>query len=92
MLKQALLRLGWPAEDRAGYVDGTPHLIGLDEGDWHLADPVGQVEHDLDGTRDGYQGAPVRVHLRDEHLAACDSQRGERSTELHFPRLAEIGQ
>ena len=21
------------------------------------------VEHDLDGTRDGYQGAPVRVHL-----------------------------
>lgn len=23
------------------------------------------VEHDLDGTRDGYQGAPVRVHLRD---------------------------
>ena len=23
-----------------------------------------RVEHDLDGTRDGYQGAPVRVHLR----------------------------
>lgn len=22
------------------------------------------VEHDLDGTRDGYQGAPVRVHLK----------------------------
>ncbi|MEH0110479.1 DNA repair helicase XPB [Tersicoccus sp. MR15.9] len=35
-LKQALLRLGWPAEDRAGYVDGTPHLIGLDERDWAL--------------------------------------------------------
>ncbi|GGC89622.1 helicase [Tersicoccus solisilvae] len=35
-LKQALLRLGWPAEDRAGYVDGTPHLIGLDETDWSL--------------------------------------------------------
>jgi protein gp37 len=24
-----------------------------------------RVEHDLDGTRDGYQGAPVRIHLRD---------------------------
>ncbi|QCU78774.1 DEAD/DEAH box helicase [Citricoccus sp. SGAir0253] len=30
-LKQALLRLGWPAEDRAGYVDGTPHPIALTE-------------------------------------------------------------
>lgn len=39
-------------------------LSGGDEGDWNLADPVGQVEHDLDGTRDGYQGAPVRVHLK----------------------------
>lgn len=25
-----------------------------------------RVEHDLDGTRDGYQGAPVRIHLRDK--------------------------
>lgn len=24
-----------------------------------------RIEHDLDGTRDGYQGAPVRIHLRD---------------------------
>jgi hypothetical protein len=27
-------------------------------------DPA-DVEHDLTGYRDGYQGAPVRVHLRD---------------------------
>lgn len=40
-------------------------LAGGGEGDWNLADPDGQVEHDLDGTRDGYQGAPVRVRLRD---------------------------
>jgi DNA excision repair protein ERCC-3 len=26
-LKQALLRLGWPAEDFAGYVDGQAHAI-----------------------------------------------------------------
>ncbi|NKX56221.1 DNA repair helicase XPB [Arthrobacter mobilis] len=30
-LKQLLLKLGWPAEDLAGYVDGTPHPIALTE-------------------------------------------------------------
>ena len=29
-LKQALLKLGWPAEDYAGYVDGEAHPIELD--------------------------------------------------------------
>jgi len=33
-LKQALVRLGWPAEDIAGYVDGERHAIGLDLADW----------------------------------------------------------
>ena len=33
-LKQALVRLGWPAEDVAGYVDGERHAIGLDTGNW----------------------------------------------------------
>ena len=28
-LKQVLLKLGWPAEDLAGYVDGEAHPIGL---------------------------------------------------------------
>jgi DNA excision repair protein ERCC-3 len=35
-LKQALLKLGWPAEDFAGYVDGEAHPIFLDEAEWHL--------------------------------------------------------
>jgi len=35
-LKQALLKLGWPAEDLAGYVDGEAHPIALREDDWHL--------------------------------------------------------
>ncbi len=35
-LKQALLKLGWPAEDRAGYVDGEAHPIALDETGWQL--------------------------------------------------------
>ena len=37
-LKQALLKLGWPAEDFAGYVDGEAHAISLDESDWQLRD------------------------------------------------------
>ncbi len=35
-LKQALLKLGWPAEDFAGYVDGEAHSIDLDEREWQL--------------------------------------------------------
>jgi DNA excision repair protein ERCC-3 len=35
-LKQALLKLGWPAEDLAGYVDGEAHQIALAEDGWHL--------------------------------------------------------
>ena len=35
-LKQALLRLGWPAEDFAGYVDGQAHPIALTEEGWKL--------------------------------------------------------
>ncbi|WP_306364590.1 DNA repair helicase XPB [Nocardia sp. CC227C] len=39
-IKQALLKIGWPAEDLAGYVDGEAHAIDLDfeTGGWHLRD------------------------------------------------------
>ncbi|WP_188587083.1 DNA repair helicase XPB [Gordonia jinhuaensis] len=46
-LKQMLLKVGWPADDLAGYVDGEAHPIDLDydgvapgsaEGGWHLRD------------------------------------------------------
>ena len=37
-LKQVLLRLGWPAEDLAGYVDGEAHQIDLVEDTWELRD------------------------------------------------------
>ncbi|MCB0889910.1 MAG: DEAD/DEAH box helicase family protein, partial [Nocardioidaceae bacterium] len=37
-LKQALLKLGWPAEDLAGYVDGEQHPISLREDGWELRD------------------------------------------------------
>jgi DNA excision repair protein ERCC-3 len=32
-LKQELLKVGWPAEDEAGYVNGEAHPIALDPGD-----------------------------------------------------------
>jgi DNA excision repair protein ERCC-3 len=35
-LKQALLKIGWPAEDYAGYVDGEAHQIDLAEEGWTL--------------------------------------------------------
>ncbi len=35
-LKQALLKIGWPAEDYAGYVDGEAHAIELDQSEWTL--------------------------------------------------------
>lgn len=37
-LKQQLLKLGWPAEDTAGFTPGTPHEISLDTTDWELRD------------------------------------------------------
>jgi DNA excision repair protein ERCC-3 len=37
-LKQVLLKLGWPAEDLAGYVDGEAHPIDLAEDGWALRD------------------------------------------------------
>jgi DNA excision repair protein ERCC-3 len=37
-VKQELLKLGWPAEDFAGYAAGTPHKISLGTGDWKIRD------------------------------------------------------
>jgi len=39
-LKQMLLKVGWPAEDLAGYVDGEAHEISLETGpgSWQLRD------------------------------------------------------
>ncbi len=40
-LKQALLAAGWPADDRAGYIEGTPHPIALRveaTGGWEVRD------------------------------------------------------
>ncbi|MGB6006053.1 MAG: DNA repair helicase XPB [Ornithinimicrobium sp.] len=55
-LKQELLKVGWPAEDRAGYVDGEAHPIALDTGDWSLRPYQQQA---VDGFWDGGSGVVV---------------------------------
>src|SRR6478672_6236483 len=55
-LKQELLKVGWPAEDLAGYVDGEAHPIDLDQADWHLR-PYQQ--HAVDGFWHGGSGVVV---------------------------------
>lgn len=35
-IKQELLKIGWPAEDVAGYTPGTPHPIALHEDGWSV--------------------------------------------------------
>lgn len=42
-VKQELLKLGWPAEDFAGYTPGTPHEIALTVGSWHIRDYQSQA-------------------------------------------------
>ena len=37
-LKQELLKLGWPAEDLAGYTPGAPHPIELNQSGWNIRD------------------------------------------------------
>ncbi|MEY3317423.1 MAG: hypothetical protein RLZZ503_625 [Actinomycetota bacterium] len=49
-IKQELLKLGWPAEDLAGYTPGVPHEIALVEDGWALRDYQGSaVEKFWDG-------------------------------------------
>ncbi|WP_087484610.1 DNA repair helicase XPB [Brachybacterium massiliense] len=55
-LKQALLKLGWPAEDHAGYVDGEAHPISLREEDWQLRPYQAEA---VDGFRHGGSGVVV---------------------------------
>ncbi len=55
-LKQALLKVGWPAEDRAGYVDGEAHRIDLRQDGWELRS---YQQGAVDGFWDGGSGVVV---------------------------------
>jgi DNA excision repair protein ERCC-3 len=55
-LKQELVKLGWPAEDLAGYTPGTPHPIDLVEDGWSLRDYQNKA---VDNFFDGGSGVVV---------------------------------
>jgi DNA excision repair protein ERCC-3 len=55
-LKQVLLKLGWPAEDLAGYVDGEAHAIDLVQDGWSVRDYQQQA---VDGFWHGGSGVVV---------------------------------
>jgi DNA excision repair protein ERCC-3 len=55
-LKQVLVKLGWPAEDLAGYVDGEHHPIALAQDGWHLRP---YQEQAIDGFFHGGSGVVV---------------------------------
>ena len=55
-IKQVLLRLGWPAEDFAGYVDGEAHPISLVESEWKLRE---YQKHAAEGFWHGGSGVVV---------------------------------
>jgi DNA excision repair protein ERCC-3 len=55
-IKQSLLRLGWPAEDFAGYVDGQAHEISLKEDGWKIRQ---YQEHAAEGFWHGGSGVVV---------------------------------
>ena len=55
-IKQSLLRLGWPAEDFAGYVDGQAHPIELKQDGWKIRE---YQEHAAEGFWPGGSGVVV---------------------------------
>ncbi len=55
-LKQELLKAGWPAEDRAGYVDGEAHPIALTPHGWALRP---YQEQAVEGFAEGGSGVIV---------------------------------
>jgi DNA excision repair protein ERCC-3 len=55
-IKQHLLRLGWPAEDFAGYVDGQAHPIELNQEGWQIRQ---YQEHAAEGFWHGGSGVVV---------------------------------
>ncbi|MDT0441940.1 DNA repair helicase XPB [Streptomyces johnsoniae] len=78
-IKQALLKLGWPAEDLAGYVDGEAHPIELHQEGWHLRP---YQEHAIDGFWHGGSGVVVLPCGAGKTLVGAGAMAKARSTTL----------
>ena len=78
-LKQALLKVGWPAEDLAGYVDGAAHAIDLDTADWHLRP---YQEHAVESFWHGGSGVVVLPCGAGKTLVGAGAMARSRTTTL----------
>ncbi|UER55184.1 DEAD/DEAH box helicase [Kineosporiaceae bacterium SCSIO 59966] len=78
-LKQVLLKLGWPAEDLAGYVDGEAHPIDLVEDGWALRP---YQEQAVDGFWHGGSGVVVLPCGAGKTIVGAAAMARARSTTL----------
>ena len=78
-LKQALLKLGWPVEDLAGYVDGEAHPIDLAEDGWTLRPYQRQA---IDAFAHGGSGVVVLPCGAGKTLVGAGAMARTRSTTL----------
>ncbi|MGP3969428.1 DNA repair helicase XPB [Streptomyces sp. 6N223] len=78
-IKQMLLRLGWPAEDLAGYVDGESHPIELAQNGWSMR-PY-QI-HAVDGFWHGGSGVVVLPCGAGKTLVGAGAMARSKSTTL----------
>ena len=78
-LKQELLKVGWPAEDLAGYVDGEAHPIELDETEWALRPYQRQA---VDGFWHGGSGVVVLPCGAGKTLVGAGAMAAAKSTTL----------
>jgi DNA excision repair protein ERCC-3 len=78
-LKQELLKIGWPAEDEAGYVDGEAHRIDLDTSNWSLRPYQHQA---VDGFWHGGSGVVVLPCGAGKTLVGAGAMAQARATTL----------
>ncbi|GAA1465462.1 helicase [Microbacterium thalassium] len=78
-IKQELLKIGWPAEDLAGYTPGTPHPIDLAEDGWHLRPYQRKA---VDTFHDGGSGVVVLPCGAGKTLVGAGAMAATRTTTL----------
>jgi DNA excision repair protein ERCC-3 len=78
-LKQELLKVGWPAEDEAGYVDGEAHPIDLAQDGWSLRPYQQQA---VDGFWHGGSGVVVLPCGAGKTLVGAGAMAQARATTL----------
>ncbi|GAA5032790.1 DNA repair helicase XPB [Microbacterium fluvii] len=78
-IKQELLKIGWPAEDLAGYTPGTPHPIDLAEDGWALRP---YQRHAVDTFAEGGSGVVVLPCGAGKTLVGAGAMAATRTTTL----------